>query len=300
MKVSMVPPAGPACSRRSAIGAGMAVLAGGLAQTACTWAPDADHAGPDAPVQAPPPGPARVAWVFSSGGPRGFVHVGVVQALDELGLKPDLIVGASAGALVGTMRAAGFGGQQLRELALETPPWAIGRLAWGAPERLSVMGIADWVWDKVDGRLLQQLPVRSACVAYRPARRDLVAFNAGHSGLAVAASCAIEGQFAPLRIRGLLHVDADLHQPLPVRIARSLGAQRVLAIDASAHEGKAPPGTERWRAGDLRKRELTRPDAQAADLLLHPDTGYYAGVSRHYREQVIEIGYRETLAAAAG
>lgn len=86
-----------------------------------------------------------------------------------------------------------------------------------------------------------------------------------------------------MQIGGQDHVDADLHQPLPVRLARALGAQRVLAVDASAHEDKAPPGTEPWRAGDLRKRALTEPDARAADLLLHPDTGYCAGLSREYR-----------------
>ena len=60
----------------------------------------------------------------------------------------------------------------------------------------------------------------------------------------------------------------------------------------------APPGTERWRAGDLRKRALTRPDALASDVLLHPEFGYYASVSREYRERAIAAGYRETMAAA--
>jgi NTE family protein len=161
-----------------------------------------------------------------------------------------------------------------------------------------VLALADWVSDQLWQRPLQSLGVPMACVAHRLDRGDTVALTAGHSGLAVAASCAIEGQFAPLRIRGERHVDADLHQPLPVRIARALGAQRVLAIDASAHEDKAPPGTERWRAGDLRKRALTRPDALAADLVLHPDIGYYASITREYRQRVIEAGYRATLAAA--
>lgn len=82
------------------------------------------------------------------------------------------------------------------------------------------------------------------------------------------------------------------------RLARWLGARRVVAVDASTHEGKAPPGIEAWRAGDQRKRALTQPDALQADVLLHPDTGYYAGMSREYRQRVIDIGYRITLARA--
>lgn len=93
-------------------------------------------------------------------------------------------------------------------------------------------------------------------------------------------------------------MDADLISPLPVRIATSLGAQRVLAVDASAHEQNAPPGTERWRPADLRKRELTQVDAHLAQYVLHPDTGYYAGMSREYRERSIRIGYESTLQQA--
>ena len=57
-------------------------------------------------------------------------------------------------------------------------------------------------------------------------------------------------------------------------------------------------GTERWRPGDLRKRALTQPDATLADVLLHPEFGYYTGFSREYRERCIAAGHRETLAAA--
>lgn len=272
--------------------------AAGAALSGCTLDPLRDHRGPDAPALRPLSRPVRTAWVFSSGGPRGLVHVGVVKALDELGLVPDLIVGASAGAVIGVLRAAGLRGPAIESAALQLRPAMLLRLARVGDTWLSGDGLADWVRECVGGRALQDLSLPVACVARRPQRGDVVAFNWGDAGLAVQASAAIEGQFAPVRIRGELHADADLQQPLPVRLAHALGAQRVLAVDASAHEDKAPPGTEAWREGDLRKRALTLPDARAADLLLHPDTGYYAGFTPEYRARTIEIGYRETLAAA--
>jgi len=289
------PPSRGGCSRRSALlGAGL--LAG------CALDPDADHSGPDAPSAVPLPRPARVAWVFSSGGPRGFVHVGVVKALDELGLQPDLIVGASVGALVAVLRAAGLRGPALQALALDLQPARLARLSIGGSERLSGSALAGLVHEQLQALgqrpLLQTLPVMAVCVSTRLSDRAPVAFNRGDAGLAVQAACAIEDQFTPVRIRGQRHADADLTLPLPVRLARALGAQRVLAVDASAHETRAPPGSERWRDGDLRKRALTRPDAQAADLLLHPDIGYYASISRDYRERCIAAGYRSTMAEA--
>jgi NTE family protein len=270
--------------------------AAGLA--ACSDGADRRFDGPDSPRAEAVRQPVRVAWVFSSGGPRGFVHVGVLQALTELGLKPDLVVGASAGALAASLFAAGWSGQALRERALALQPWQLGRLAWGSSERFSALGLADWVNEQLHGRGLHQMALPLAVAAWNRSRAELTAFTAGNTGLAVAASCAIEGQFAPLHFGTEQFVDADLHQPLPVRLARSLGAQRVLAVDASAHEWKAPAGTERWREGDLRKRALTQPDAQLADLLLHPDIGYYASISRAYRERVINTGYQETLRQA--
>ena len=87
--------------------------------------------------------------------------------------------------------------------------------------------------------------------------------------------------------------------PLPVRLARAAGATRVLAIDASAHEDRAPEGARRYRDGDLRKRALTAPDARHADLLLHPDIGYYAGMRRAWREMAVQQGYQQTMARRA-
>ena len=267
---------------------------------------DRDHRGDDAPSSAALPRQPRTAWVFSSGGPRGFVHVGVLKALHELGVAPDLIVGASAGALLGVLRASGLTGPELERLALDLQPLALARLAgWGREggERFSGSAVADLVREQLRTRglsgRLEDLSVMTVCVARVVGPNTTVAFSRGDAGLAVQAASAIPGQFVPVRIRGQLHDDADSLLPLPVRLARQLGATRVLAVDASAHEDRAPAGAKRYRAGDLRKRALTQPDAQAADLLLHPDFGYWVNLSQEFRERAMLAGYRETMAAAA-
>ena len=247
------------------------------------------EAGPLA-LPADAPESACVAWVFSSGGPRGFLHIGVLKGLAALGLQPDFVVGASAGALAGTLWAAGLGAPRLEQLALDLQPWDLLRWNPRGPEWLHGGGLARLVNERLGGRLLQQLPVPVACVAVRADDGEPVAFTRGDAGLAVQASSAIVGRLAPVTIGGARYVDADLKLPLPVRLARGLGATRVLAVDASAHEDRAPPAAARYREADLRKRALTLPDARLADVLLHPDTGYWTGWTRAYRERLIAAG----------
>jgi NTE family protein len=240
--------------------------------------------------------------VFSSGGPRGFVHIGVIKALEELGLKPDLIVGGSAGALVGALYASGIRSAKLEALALDLGLLEVGRLAMLGEGKFDGAPIATQVTEQILAQTgqptIEKLPIRFAAVAIEKVSRKPIIFNAGHAGLAVQASSAIEGMFTPVRIRGVQYIDADLVMPMPVRLARAMGAVKVLAIDASAHEDKAPAGSARFKEGDLRKRALTLPDTLSADVSLQPDFGYYVNTSKEFRLRCINAGYEQTMAKA--
>ena len=292
-------------NRRNALAKGLTLIASGagVLTAGCTLSADFDHTDSDAPrFDATLNRPARVAWVFSSGGPRGFVHVGVLKALEELGLKPDLIVGGSVGALVGALYASGVRAAKLEALALDLGMLEVGRWALLGEGKFDGAPIAAQVTEQIMAQTGQQtiekLPIRFAAVAAEKLSRKPVVFNAGQTGLAVQASSAIEGMFTPLRIRGVQYIDADLVMPMPVRIARSLGAVKVLAIDASAHEENSPAGSARFKEGDLRKRALTQVDALLADVTLHPDFGYYVNTSKEYRLRCINAGYAQTMAMA--
>ena len=292
-------------NRRNALAKGLTLIASsaGVLTAGCTISADFDHTDSDAPrYDAALNRPARVAWVFSSGGPRGFVHVGVLKALEELGLKPDLIVGGSVGALVGALYASGVRAAKLEALALDLGMLEVGRWAVLGEGKFDGAPIAAQVTEQIMAQTGQQtiekLPIRFAAVAAEKLSRKPVVFNAGQTGLAVQASSAIEGMFTPLRIRGVQYIDADLVMPMPVRIARSLGAVKVLAIDASAHEENSPAGSARFKEGDLRKRALTQVDALLADVTLHPDFGYYVNTSKEYRLRCINAGYAQTMAKA--
>ncbi|MGB7304417.1 MAG: patatin-like phospholipase family protein [Burkholderiaceae bacterium] len=274
---------------------------GMLSLTGCTFGSGPNHQGINAPTAADvrqrlPGNPW--ALVLSSGGPRGFVHVGVIEALDEIGVRPDIVVGASVGALVATLYCSGISGKALREIALSLGPTQMARLSIGTSERFSGAPIATQVNIRVNRRRLQDLRPVCAVVARKQGTNSIVAFTEGNAGVAVQASTAIEGRFTPVSIHDTWYVDPDQVVPMPVREARRLGAARVISVDASAHETQAPAGAERFRESDQLKRRLTEPDARASDLNLHPKFGYWVSLSEEFRIRCIRAGYEQTLQMA--
>lgn len=255
--------------------------------------------GPDAPNFRPAVTPARVALVLAAGGPRGFAHVGVLRALDELGLRPDLIVGASIGALMGSALAAGLSIEQIEALAFDFDFYRLARWSPTDGVKLDGRGISELLQQTLGVRRFDQLRTPLAVVATDAQLNAPAVFNQGEIGPAVQASCAIPRWFAPVRIRGRDFVDGDVSSPLPVNAARALGAQRVLAVDVAVHMDKPRPAeAQRYLDGDIAKRAQIDAEARLADLVLHPYFGYWVNLSREFREMAARAAREQTLAQA--
>lgn len=275
---------------------GFLAAAGGLLLAACT--PESHVGAERLPRFETPEGPLpNLALVLGSGGPRGFGHIGVLKVLDEAGIRPDLIVGSSVGAMVGALYACGMRAVELERLAYEVNVMEFFEF------RLLTGGIATgrtvqhWVNAKVDDVTLEKLRIPVAVAATR--RRDgaLVVFNRGDTGLAVRASGASPGQFEPVAIGGETYIDADETSPVPIRVARKLGARLVLAVDVSAFERDTPASAPaHWIAKDARRARQVKAESGEADVLLHPNIGYYAGIDEAYRRRVIAAAERDTRA----
>jgi NTE family protein len=182
-----------------------------------------------APVAAEP----RVALVLSGGSARAFAHVGAIKALDAAGVRPEIVVGTSAGAIVGALYAAGLAPEALEAAAAEAD-WSLFADIGLRPAALGVVGtsrIREFVNRKLGDRPIEALPRRFAAVATDLQAGTITVFDRGDAGLAVDASAAIPGLFEPVRIGGRLYADGGLVSPLPVDAARSLGAQFVIAVD---------------------------------------------------------------------
>ena len=232
----------------------------------------------------------NVALVLGSGGPRGFAHIGVIKVLDENGIKADLVVGTSVGAMVGALYADGRNGAALEELSrkirvaefFEFSMLGIGKATGEATQK--------YVNEHVGNKPIEALKVPFVAAATRVSDRKLVLFNRGDTGLAARASSANPESFEPVRVGSEQYVDGDEVSPVPIRAARQLGARFVIAVDVSAFVEDTPPGAPReWVDNDARRAAQIARESPEADFMLHPNIGYYAGHSDEYRQRVIMI-----------
>lgn len=191
--------------------------------------------------------PLKVALALGGGAARGFAHIGVIQILEENGIKPDLVVGTSAGSLVASIYATGKDGKTLQKIAENMDESTI--TDWTLPffNRGGVLrgdAYAKYVATQVDNKLIEQAALPLGIVATDLQTGHGVLFRRGDIATAVRASSAVPGIFPPVKIAGVDYVDGGLASPVPVRFARQMGATFVIAVDISATpDGESSDGT---------------------------------------------------------
>ncbi len=201
------------------------------------------------PAQEPAPAPAAIQKVppklglaLGGGAARGFAHVGVIQVLEEAGIRPELVAGTSAGSLVAALYASGRNGQQLEQVAssMEEAAFADWTLPIFNRGLLRGEALARYVNAQVGHKPIEGLALPLGIVATDLATGQGVLFRRGDAGTAVRASSAVPAVFLPVKIGAHEYVDGGLVSPVPVRYARQMGAEVVIAVDiSSAPEGNA-------------------------------------------------------------
>ena len=187
---------------------------------------------------------ARIGLALGGGAARGFAHVGVIQVLEEAGLHPQLVTGTSAGSLVAALYASGKNSHDLRRVAetmeeAEITDWMMPILNRGA---LRGEALARYVNTQVAGKSIEQMKIPLGIVATDLRTGEAVTFRRGNTGSAVRASSAVPAVFQPVRIGEREYVDGGLVSPVPVKQAREMGANFVIAVDISSDPEGNPAG----------------------------------------------------------
>lgn len=186
----------------------------------------------------------KIGLALGGGAARGFAHIGVIKALETNGISPDIVVGTSAGSVVGALYAAGFGAFDLQKLAFQMEESAFKDWALFDRGLLKGEALEAFINKQVSNKPIEGLKRRFAAVATDLQNGEAAAFSAGNVGLAVRASSSVPGVFSPVVIRGREYVDGGLVSPVPARTARTMGADIVIAVDISQRpSGKKGAGS---------------------------------------------------------
>ncbi len=261
-------------------------------------APDVT-AKPETPVGKHVP---KFGLVLGGGAARGFAHVGVIQVLEEAGIKPDLVVGTSAGSLVAAFYASGQNGAQLQKVA-ETmeeatiTDWTVPLLGRGM---MRGDGLARYVNSHTGNRRIEELKMPLGIVATDLRTGDGVLFQRGDLGIAVRASSSVPAVFEPVRIGNREFVDGGLASPVPVRYARQMGAEYVLAVDISSLPEVGKTGDMfqiLMQTFTIMGKSINNFELRNADLVVRPALGHVGSAEFSARRKSIEAGRAAMLQA---
>jgi len=269
--------------------------------------PDPAPARVPEPVTVSPTPPARlvapkIALALGGGAARGFAHIGVIKALEAHGIVLDIVVGTSVGSLVGALYASGYGGFDLQRIALQIEETLV--TDWSFPNRGFIKGEAmqAFVNQAVQNRPLDKLNKPFAAVVTDLQSGEQVVFRTGNTGMAVRASSSVPGVFQPLTINGREYVDGGLTSPVPVRAARSMGADLVIAVDISnvPRLGSVKDSFDiLLQSFAIMGQRLAAHELAEADIVIRPATGPMRGTDFSNRHLAIIEGERAGLAAIA-
>jgi NTE family protein len=219
----------------------------------------------------------RIGFALSGGAVRGAAHLGFLSVFEAAGIRPDVIAGTSAGAVVGAGYAAGVPVDVMSQMAMR----ARWRDIAGAPspQRLSVFRstpLSDWIAEAVGEVTFEELGIPLAVVTCNVVDGAPVVLTSGLVVEAAVASAAVPGLFPPVERGDTLLVDGGLVDNLPVAVARTMGADVVVAVDVNPAR-RVPRKPESFRelmesTMDIAGRSNKALSRYDADFLVQPDT----------------------------
>ena len=218
-----------------------------------------------------------IGLVLGAGAARGFAHVGVIKALEAQGIRPDVVVGSSAGSVIAALLASGVTGNELNRLALNLDEATIAD--WGLPfvgrfgGLIKGDALQNMVNREVQNKSIEQMRIPLGIVATELQSGKGVLFRSGNTGQAVRASCSIPGVFQPTVIGGKEYVDGGLVAPVPVSYARQMGATLVIAVNISSepvHQDASGTFGVLQQTISIMQRSINQFELKSADIVITP------------------------------
>lgn len=239
-----------------------------------------------------------VGLALSGGTAKSLAHIGVLRALEEAGIAVDCLAGTSGGAIVGAVYAAGFGVEELTELAGKLRWRHLARLTFPRLGLLNNSGVRGFLTDLLGDVTFADLRLPLAIVGTDFLTGEKVVFREGKVADAAMISSSIPNVFEPVEQNGTLYVDGGLVEYLPVETVREFGPKMVIAVNLGYREGRASrPGNllhVAMQVVGIATRANTRLSESRADIVIRPPAASFPPFDLTASAQLIEVGYAET------
>jgi NTE family protein len=243
-----------------------------------------------------------IGLALGGGAARGFAHIGVIKALEASGIKPDLVVGTSAGSVIAALYAAGNKGTDLNKIALSLDEASITDWALPFSGKFGGMIKGDALQTTIN-RLLKNQTIENMPMPLGIVATDLqtgagVLFRRGDTGQAVRASCSVPGVFQPTTINGHEYVDGGLVSPVPVRYAKQMGADFVIAVNISTEpSSQDSSGTLGilLQTTSIMGQSINQFELENAQVVIRPPLSNMKGTDFKARNAAILAGEEATI-----
>lgn len=212
----------------------------------------------------------KLGLALSGGSVKGFAHLGVLKYLEEVGLKPEILAGTSAGALVGAFYACGYSIEEVFELLSRNGFMKMTTLTIRGGGLFSATNFHRHLKRNLRYKKLEDLPLPMRIVATDLDAGGQHVFTEGRLADIVLASCSVPILFTPVEIDGHTYVDGGIFRNFPVTIIRE-DCEQIIGVNlgpVSSEEVEHTITSIANRAWELVFRQNTVPDREACDYLL--------------------------------
>jgi NTE family protein len=236
----------------------------------------------------------KVGLALSGGAGRGMAHLGAIEVLEEAGIRPDFVAGVSAGAVAGALYCAGVPLDELMEETRNLQWTEVGRIVRPQLGFFNIDRLAEYLDERfLHGKAFDQLDTPFAALAVDLLTGEEVVLDHGQVSWAVRTSCSLPGAFTPVVQGERILVDGGLANNVPVKLARDMGADYVIAVDLLPPSGqfKAPHNIfEMWSMTFYRLRRATHGESEEADCVIFPSVGRMSMIDFSLADKFIELG----------
>ncbi len=239
----------------------------------------------------------RVGVVFSGGGARGIAHLGCLQALEELGVRPSVISGVSAGALIGALYASGRSPQEILEMVKQQSHSSVAAAILFPGGLFSYKGLRNLLKSVIHSDDFADLKIPLTVTATDVVTGTTVHFSEGSLYDVLLGSAAVPGLFDPVKVGNCQLVDGGVLDNLPVVCIKDR-CDKVLGIHVNKFQNGAQKLTRLQvidRCIHLAIAPGVTANARLCDLLVEPDTSGYTIFDTQQAGQLFTAGYKAMM-----